>query len=146
MAVANFELIVALRKTAQRLQTGVTYKWSNYGMCNCGHLAQTVTRRTPQEIHQAALERPGDWGQQAREYCGTTGLEMDHIMTRLFELGLNRQDIWDLERLGNMAVIQRMPAEWQGVQHHSREYVVRYLEAWADLLDASLGDIAMAAK
>ena len=146
MAHPHPALIEALRITAQRLRTGSTYRWSNYGMCNCGHLAQTVTQLTPREIHEAAMQRPGDWGQQAREYCGVTGLEMDHIIVQLLELGLTRQDIHDLERLGNTAVIKQMDANWQSVRHHSREYVVRYLEAWAELLEEDLSSMAMAAK
>mgnify|MGYP006063404061 CR=1 FL=1 len=135
MASPHPSLIVALRETAKRLRTGSTYRWSNYGMCNCGHLAQTVTRLSPREIHLAAMERPGDWGEQAREYCSTTGLEMDHIIEQLLALGLTRQDIHDLERLSNLDVLRRLDPTWQKVRHHSREYVVRYLDAWADMLE-----------
>ena len=79
MAHPHPALIEALRITAQRLRSGSNYRWSNYGMCNCGHLARTVTQMSPKEIHLAAMQRPGDWGQQAREYCGATGLEMQLI-------------------------------------------------------------------
>ena len=72
-----------LRETAERLRKGSDYKWANFGLCNCGHLAQTVTHRSAKEIHEAALEKGGDWGEQAREYCGITGLAMDHILDAL---------------------------------------------------------------
>ena len=147
MAHPHPALVRVLRQTADRLRSGSSYRWSNFGMCNCGHLAQTVTRRSPQEIHEAAMVRPGDWGEQARDYCGTTGLEMDHIIEQLLAIGLTQQDLHDLERLGNTDVLRRMDPAWQKVRHHSREYVVRYFDAWADLLEDSLpAPSAMAAK
>ena len=142
MAHPHPALIEALRITAQRLQDGSQYRWSNFGMCNCGHLAQTITKLSPREIHQAAMQRPGDWGEQAREYCGATGMEMDHIIQELLDFGLTREDIHDLERLGNSAVVARMESSWRGIRHHAREYVVRYLQAWAELLEEQLVDIA----
>ena len=135
MASANPALIEALRITAHRLESGSTYRWSNYGMCNCGHLAQTVTRLSPQELHEAALARGGDWGEQAREYCGDTGLQMDHVMEQLLDLCLNRTDIHELERLNNRRVLARLAPEDLPVQHHARTSVVAYLRAWAELLE-----------
>ena len=60
------DLIAALRSTARRLEGGARYRWTHMGSCNCGHLAQTLTRLPREEIHRLALERAGDWGEQAR--------------------------------------------------------------------------------
>lgn len=147
MAAPHPRLIDALRETADRLRKGSDYKWSNYGLCNCGHLAQTVTHRTPKEIHEAAMKRAGDWGQQALEYCGETGLEMDHIMTQLLNLGLTRADIRDIERLGNPKVRRRMESPKTGITHYARTDAIAYFEAWADLLEEQLPEsLRLAAK
>lgn len=147
MAAPHPRLIDALRETADRLRTGSDYKWSNYGLCNCGHLAQTVTHRSPKAIHEAAMKRAGDWGQQALEYCGQTGLEMDHIMAQLLDLGLSPTDIRDIERLGNPKVRRRMNAPHLGVTHYARTDAIAYFEAWADLLEEQLPEsLRLAAK
>ncbi len=147
MAAPHPRLIDALRETADRLRRGSDYKWSNFGLCNCGHLAQTVTHRSPKEIHEAALQRAGDWGQQALEYCGETGLEMDHIMNELLKLGMSPSDIRDIERLSNPKVRRRMGATVTGVTHYARTDAIAYFEAWADLLEEQLPEsLRFAAK
>lgn len=66
MAKANRELITALREASSRLERpDVVYRWSHFAHCNCGHLAQVITRLEPSEIQRRAMTRPGDWGQQA---------------------------------------------------------------------------------
>ena len=147
MSAPHPRLIDALRETADRLRSGSDYKWSNYGLCNCGHLAQTVTHLSPKEIHDAARQRAGDWGQQALEYCGQTGLEMDHIMEQLLGLGLTRTDIRDIERLSNPKVRRRMAGHASGVTHFARTDAIAYFEAWADLLEEQLpAAVRLAAK
>lgn len=138
MAAPHPRLIHALRETARRMREGGEYRWSNFGMCNCGHLAQTITDKTPKEIHEAALAREGDWGQQALEYCGETGLEIDTIIEELLAIGLVRSDLRALERLSNPEVRQRMGPDPTGVAHYARTDAIRYFEAWADLLEEQL--------
>ena len=147
MAAPHPRLIEALRETARRLREGKIYKWSNYGLCNCGYLAQTVTDKTPKQIHEAALVREGDWGKQALEYCGQTGLEIDTIISEMLALGLTQSDIHDIERLSNPSVRRRMAPRDEGVAHYSRTDAIDYLEAWADLLEEQLPEpVGMAAK
>ncbi len=138
MAAPHPHLIEVLRDTARQLREGKDYRWSNYGLCNCGYLAQTVTKKTPKEIHEAALAREGDWGQQALEYCGQTGLEIDTIISELLALGLTRADIHDIERLRNPSVRKRMPPQEMGVAHYARTDAIDYFEAWADMLEDQL--------
>jgi hypothetical protein len=136
MARANRELITALRRTAQRLRAGADYKWSHFGQCNCGHLAQTVTLLSARELQAAAFKRAGDWGEQAFEYCPTSGYPVDYVLSRLFELGLAPEDMGHLERLSDDRVLERLGVH--ELQHTRRDHVVAYLEAWAEQLAEAL--------
>ena len=138
MAKAGIDLIRALRRTAARIEGGATYRWSNFGTCNCGHLAQTLTSLTPELIHRIAYAGDGDWGQQAREYCGTSGFAMDWLLSRLFEAGLSPQDVHHLERLSGPEILERVPEARKPLVHHRPADAVVYLRAWADLLESQL--------
>lgn len=139
MARATPELIVALRTTAARIADGAKYQWSHFAVCNCGNLAQTITDLDPREIYEAAFQRPGDWGEQAREFCPTSGYPMDWILGRMLEVGLDLHDIRDLERLSNDRVLRRAAAG-RTLRYTRREDVVEYMRAWADLLEEQLAD------
>jgi hypothetical protein len=59
-------LVSALRQTAKNLEKpDVTYRWSSFANCNCGHLIQTVTGMNASEIQSKAMMQEGDWGKQA---------------------------------------------------------------------------------
>jgi hypothetical protein len=126
------ELIRALRVTADRLAGDTSYQWGHMGMCNCGHLAQAITGLTPAEIHSSALVREGDWEQQAHDYCPTSGLIVDHVLAAMFSIGLNRNDIRNLEKLADVDVVRRMG---RYPKRNRREDVVEYMRTWADLLE-----------
>ncbi len=138
MARATIELVQALRATAVRLEGGAHFKWSHFGVCNCGHLAQTVTRLPPEVIQEAAFERAGDWGDQALEFCPLSGLPMDHIIGALLELGLDREDLRRLERLSDGDVLRRLPPERRALRKTVRDDAIAYMRAWADLLEDAL--------
>ncbi|MCA9665654.1 MAG: hypothetical protein KC503_08700 [Myxococcales bacterium] len=135
-------LINALRTTAARLSRGARYQWTHMGACNCGHLAQTVTKRSRAEIHEAALEKAGDWGEQVIDHCPQSGYPIDHIITALLALGLTRADLAALERLADPAIRRRIDLAALGLDsleqlsHRRREHVVAYMNAWADLLES----------
>jgi hypothetical protein len=133
MARANSELIGALRRTARRLSGDVSYQWGHMGMCNCGHLAQSITGLQSAEIHQSALIREGDWEQQARVYCPSSGHLIDVVLAAMFDLGLTRDDVRHLERLSDPAVIRRVGRH---LRFNNREDVVIYMQTWADLLSS----------
>ena len=109
------------------------------GSCNCGHLAQTLTRLPKEEIHRMALERAGDWGEQAREYCSTSGFPMDHVLAVLFDAGLSRDDIWHFERLSDPRVLRRLPLGERHLDHRRRRGRRPLFE---DLGGASRGSLA----
>ncbi len=140
MARPTVELIQALRVTAARLSRGAAYKWSHFGRCNCGNLAQTVSQLSPEEVYQAAFVRSGDWGEQAREFCPTSGYPIDFLLERLFELGLTPEDVRHLERLSDDRVLKRLGVT--ALAHHERDNVVRYMRAWAELLEDMLAPAA----
>ena len=126
----------ALRITARRLANGDRYRWTHMGACNCGHLAQTVTLTSPAEIHRIAMERAGDWSEQTREYCPTSGYPIDHVISALINLGATLSELRDLERLTDPKVLKRIPMlRRRQMDHRSREDVVLYMETWAKLLE-----------
>src|SRR6185312_3383513 len=98
MARANRELIVALRSTAAKLEAGATYRWTHMGACNCGHLAQTITHLSADDIRRYAHERRGEWAEQGLEFCPTSGYPIDAVLSALFEIGLRSDDLRHLER------------------------------------------------
>lgn len=138
MAIATTELVVALRATARRLEDGATYQWTHMGACNCGNLAQTLTRVDRAELHRLALQRAGDWSEQSVEYCPTSGLPIDDVITTMLDAGLELRDLGELERLSAPDVLARIPLEHRPLDRRERAHVVLYMRAWADLLDERL--------
>lgn len=108
------------------------------GACNCGHLAQQLTHRSKAEIHQLALQKAGDWGQQAVEHCTVSGYPIDHIITTMIEAGMTHQDIHDLERLSSNTVLSALPLGQRRLNYRRRDDVVLYMRAWADQLEGAL--------
>ncbi|MCH8556481.1 MAG: hypothetical protein LAT84_01605 [Balneolia bacterium] len=136
---ANLQLINALRETARRLNNGADYNWCHMGRCNCGHLAQTITRMSPAEIHERALMKAGDWTNQTLEYCTATGYTIDHIIETMIEMGLTKDDIVHIERLSDQRVLQRIELDRRiGMDHKKREDVVLYMNTFASLLEDEL--------
>jgi hypothetical protein len=139
MAHATPELISALRRTIERLAVADDYAWGHMGRCNCGHLAQSITGLTGAEIHDSALVREGDWEEQANRYCPSSGLLIDSVLAAMFDLGLTGDDVRHLERLSDPRVLRRA-----GVAHlrfNRRHDALRYLRAWAELLEEQLAPV-----
>ena len=134
MAKPTKALITALLDTVARLQAGAPYQWGHMGSCNCGHLVQSLTRHSREEIHRAALMRAGDWGQQSIDYCPTSGYPLDHILSTVLQAGLERDDIDHLERLGDLRVLRRLPLAERDLKRNKREDVIVYMRTWAQLL------------
>jgi hypothetical protein len=138
--MATVELRDALMGTAARLRGGATYQWTHMGACNCGHLAQTVTRVSRAELHAMALERVGDWSEQVVEYRPSSCLPIDHVISTMLAIGLTTEDLAHLERLTDPVVLARLPRDERHVDYRKRDDVVRYLETWAALLAHQLGE------
>lgn len=132
-------LVEALRSTALRLEQGAPYQWGHWGQCNCGHLAQTVTRKSAAQIHSSAMQRHAaattEWSEHAFDYCPGSGADVDDVLDALLTMGLSRADVGHLEYLDDPAVLRRL-----GVTHLERNCrgdAVRYMRAWADTLEAA---------
>ena len=138
MAIPSVRLIRALRKTAAKLKAGSAYQWGHMGACNCGNLAQTLTKLTKADIHAYAMERSGDWAQQILEFCPTSGYPMDVVIQTMLEAGLTRDDLTHLERLDDPWVLAGLPLEQRHLARNRREDAVLYMEVMADRLEAAL--------
>lgn len=124
----------------ERLSEGAPYPWGHFGACNCGHLAQSLTARSPAEIHRAAIASVeptpvDDWATAAVEYCPLSGLPLDAVIDEMLAAGLRLADIRHLEHLSDPVIVRRIGRH---LVRNRREDLIAYLAAWADLLDEEL--------
>ena len=134
LRIEHRQLLNVLSATAQRLRRGAPYSWGHFGSCNCGHLAQTITHRSPAEIHRIAVERAANWGELAVDHCPSTGYPADHVVEAMLELGLTREELAHLEELTDPRVLGQLPRESRHLRRNDRAHLILYLETWADLL------------
>jgi len=146
MARASLALVRALRSTAARIEANASYAWGHLGMCNCGHLVQTLCAIPPARIHQLALERTGDWEQLANDYCPTSGYAIDDVISELVAAGLTTHDIGHLEKLDDPAVLTALPGGHRWLRRNDRGDVVAYLRTWAALLEPEVVPAEPAAR
>jgi len=126
------KLISAIRSAADNISQGNQYQWGHMGACNCGHLAQELTDLSRADIHKYAMQKHGDWAEQVLDFCPTSGMSMDWLISELTSYGLTARDLIDLERLSKEEVLQKA-----GVVHlekNKKEDVVLYMKTWANLL------------
>ncbi len=136
MAKANPELIAAIRRTSANLEKSAAYQWGHMGSCNCGHLAQEITSLSKKEIHARALRsRSGDWNEQLIDYCPTSGLPLDEVISEMLAAGLDREDLMHLEKLSDPQILSQLPAGERNLKHNYRQDVVLYLNTWAKILE-----------
>lgn len=138
MAVPSLNLIQAIRKTTNNLRKGAPYQWGHMGSCNCGNLAQELTRLTKAEIHAYAMRKHGDWTDQLNDYCPSSNLPMDLMISEMLKYGLDVKDLKNLERLSDDEILQNIPGGKRYLKHNVKEDVITYLESWADLLEKKL--------
>jgi len=140
MAIANFELIHALRVTALRLENGADYAWGHHGACNCGNLLQVITRLSKEEIVRFAQTGVGEWTELAEEYCGATSAPVDMLILELQKLSLTPTDIHNLEYLQDKSVLEKLPGGFRWLKRNVREDVVVYFRTFANLLEERISD------
>ena len=138
MARPNPELIDALRRTARKLNDGAPYQWGNMGGCNCGNLAQELTKLSKDDIHRYAMQRYGDWNEQVEDFCPTSAMPIDLVISEMIAAGLALEDLKHLEKLSDREVLVRFPLEKRFLKHNVRNDVVSYLNEWAELLEEQL--------
>jgi hypothetical protein len=135
MARISLSVIDALRKTADKLQASNVYQWGHMGSCNCGFLAQEITQLKKDEIHRRAMERYGDWSEQLNDYCPTSGLPLDDVISEMLAFGFDAEELKHLERLSDPIVLRAMPAEERNLVYNKKHDVVKYLLTWATVLE-----------
>ncbi|MFM7854357.1 MAG: hypothetical protein ACKO96_21160 [Flammeovirgaceae bacterium] len=138
MAKSSIEVIQALRNTAKKLEHTNQYQWGHMGLCNCGFLAQEVTKLTKTEIHRRAMQSYGDWSEQLNDYCPTSGLPMDNLIAELLTFGFDSEDLKHLEKLSDKRILQQLPSEKRNLHHNSKKDAITYLHTWANLLEEEL--------
>lgn len=138
MAKASLLLIDAIRKSAKALEQSNEYQWGHMGSCNCGFLAQQVTKLKKDEIHRRAMERYGDWTEQLNDYCPTSGLPLDEVISEMIAFGFDAQDLKHLETLSDPIILRSLPPEQRNLKHNLKKDVVVYMMAWANLLEQEL--------
>jgi hypothetical protein len=138
MATASLPLVTALLKTADTLEASNHYQWGHMGSCNCGFLAQEITHLKKQDIHERAMRGHGDWTEQLNDYCPTSGLPMDDLISEMIAFGFDTDDLKHLERLSDPQVLQALPVEKRYLKHNIKADVVLYLRTWAKLMETEL--------
>lgn len=141
MAKASPFIIEALRNTIKKLKESTNYQWGHMGSCNCGFLAQEITKLSKAEIHERAMQKYGDWNDQLNDYCPTSGLLMDDLITTMLEAGFDTDDLKHLEKLSDKQILSQLPkAEREQLKHNNKKDVTTYLKAWVHLLEAQLAN------
>jgi hypothetical protein len=138
MAKPTLKIIHDLRSAATKLAGSQHYQWGHMGACNCGFLAQEVTKLKAAEIHRRALLGHGDWTEQLNDYCAVSGLPFDDVISDLLNAGFSTRDLRHLERLSDPAVLQMLPLHRRALHHNIKTDAVIYLIAWATLLENRL--------
>ncbi len=87
------------------------------------------------EIHRRAMERYGDWSEQLNDYCPTSGLPLDDVISEMLAFGFDAEELKHLERLSDPIVLRAMPAEERNLVYNKKHDVVKYLLAWATVLE-----------
>lgn len=138
MARIRAEVVIAIRNAAKNLRGSKQYQWGHMGACNCGFLAQEVLCISKEEIHRSAMTGRGDWNEQLNDYCPTSGLPMDILISKLLDFGFDADDLKHLEKLSDKRVLQRLALENRTLQKNIKADVVAYMESWADILEEEL--------
>jgi|GEM_PF-270766 len=136
MRESKHHLIQAIRNTAKRLADNAPYQWGHMGSCNCGHLAQELTKVSKADIHSYAMHSQGSWTDQSRAYCPTSGLPMDLLISAMLDAGLNLGDLEYLEKLSDPKVLHQLKVP--NLRFNHRDDVVLYMYTWANLLEEEL--------
>lgn len=136
MAKSSERLIEAFRKTIHKLKRNAHYQWGHMGACNCGNLAQELTKLSKAEIHQYAMQKAGDWNDQLVDYCPTSGYPMDLMISKMVEAGLSIDELKHLERLSDPNILKNIPFEKRmKIKKNKKEDVILYMETWLQILE-----------
>jgi hypothetical protein len=136
MAKPSLTVVSVLRATASKIENSAAYQWGHMGLCNCGFLAQEITKLKKEEIHARAMQGHGDWNEQLNDYCPTSGLPMDDLISEMLSVGFDSDDLKHLEKLSAPDVLQTL--QERSLLHNVKADVVIYLRTWAKLVESQL--------
>ncbi len=112
-------LIEALKAVVNALENDtVEYDWYQISHCNCGLVAQAITKTDKETLNDIYLNdisislqskidseyTPG-WSQMVKEYCPLTGEPIAEIFQKLYSAGMKREDIAHLEYLSDPKIL-----------------------------------------
>jgi hypothetical protein len=131
------ELITALRETAVKLRTAKDYEWGHMARCNCGHLVQTITRKSDKEIVRMVEFQLDEWTEYARNICAGTSRTAENLFLALRDVGFDYDDVVHLEYLSDQRVLSHMGNHriWR---HNDPLDVSEYMETLAEMLEDDL--------
>ncbi len=138
MARPSLELVQVIRNAARKLEASSQYQWGHMGACNCGFLAQEVTRLSKDEIHRRAMLGQGDWSEQLNDYCAANGFLFDDVIAKLIGIGFDTSDLLHLERLSNPAILRALPSDKRHPVDNVKADVALYMKVWAEQLEEEL--------
>ncbi len=146
MAIASVKLIDILQQTVAMLESSDQYQWGHSGACNCGHLAQVITGYDKAQIHYWAMQKGGDWTDNSADYCDSSGYEIDRVIEIMLGVGLQLEDIQDIENLSNPRILAHLPNGKKSLNHNQKDDVLLYFRTWIDLLEQELADAPVAER
>lgn len=138
MATPSLPLINALRTTADRLKKGAIYAWGHHGCCNCGHLLQSITNQSAEDLLKGAHTSIGEWTEIAYEYCGVSNLPAYELMHALEKAGLTPTDVHHIEYLNDRSILDKLPGGFRWLKRNDRADVIVYLQTFAAILEDQL--------
>jgi len=84
------------------------------------------------------MQRHGDWSEQLNDYCPTSGLPMDDLISELLAFGFTREELSHLEKLSDPTVLNALPPGQRNLKHNVKKDVVVYMNTWATNLEEKL--------
>jgi hypothetical protein len=84
------------------------------------------------------MEGYGDWNEQLNDYCPTSGLPMDNLISEMIAFGFDTDDLKNLERLDDKRILQRLSFEERNLHYNLKNDVVKYLRTWAAMMEEDL--------
>jgi len=81
------------------------------------------------------MQRYGDWNEQLNDYCPTSGLPMDDLISEMINFGFDTDDLKHLERLNDKQILDSLPADERSLRFNVKNDVIKYLNAWASLIE-----------
>jgi hypothetical protein len=81
------------------------------------------------------MQSHGNWTEQLNDYCPTSGLLMDDLITELLAAGFIVDDLQHLEMLSDPQVLSYLPSGSKHLTRNVKSDVVAYLKAWSVMME-----------